>query len=791
MNCENVQLLLQAYLDGELDEDEQEFVETHTADCADCSELLAEVKQLSDRTTRAFEGHEPFEAFTRRVMAEVVRETKARSSDKPYRKIFTHLARPLPAAAAILVVLASAFLVLFGSGSQKTQPISIAVADVTGVVLVRGTEDTPWHLADTSWKAQGSAIVVTGPRAQARIQTPSLTLHLQRSAAMSVGTNTELLRGTTRIDIASSDSAQRIVLPDAVLMSESGQFLVTVPEPWTGEPVVILVLEGRGVLRTQGGEQTIARGKKAIHYRAKPDTKLFVVTVPNSELAAAGRNMAAISKPARRVTPMALDRDRDPIEQLHEHLRDRTRDAADAATLLAVIPGVEPTESVEALYADVQADPEARLAAGRILAGTIRDTFVTRLFATLQDEEAPGALRIQAAQALGTLETPALIGSFPEGPDSLGKQPGLWAQVARARYQLGDHALARRILSDLKGSDDAKSGAIEAAGAIRRSDFYMPLAAIAVAEKDSYGLRLAAVKAAARIDPAKTRSWLQGRIETPESEAQIEGLTFLAAIDPPLAAHYANRVLTDHTGPPAIRTWAARAASTLPAPFGPDLLAIALKDPEMIVRLTAAETLCRRGHAEAVTTAVEALKDSNWYVQARAARVLANYGNSSHIFYLEEMRNETDNWFARNAATEAQQILEAGRATVAIEELLSGVEQRAEVSSYRFAKLTLDGLSPLVRSVVEQTERHRNASRETLVEYTNEFGILRLMQLSVRGLDPETRKGAIEALQKLTGMNFGFDYTTPIIEEREAAMERWEQWWLTNRELYQSQETQK
>jgi anti-sigma factor RsiW len=78
MNCEHLHRVLDAYLDGELDEGTHAQVQTHLAQCAGCAERSAERLALRDGL-RQFERHEAPAPLRSAIAAALAREDSGKS----------------------------------------------------------------------------------------------------------------------------------------------------------------------------------------------------------------------------------------------------------------------------------------------------------------------------------------------------------------------------------------------------------------------------------------------------------------------------------------------------------------------------------------------------------------------------------------------------------------------------------------------------------------------------------------------------------------------------------------
>jgi predicted anti-sigma-YlaC factor YlaD len=76
MKCEELEILISAYIDGELGDDERGLVEEHLVSCRDCGELLADFNQLHALYGELEELQAP-KGFRERVTQRI--ETSSRS----------------------------------------------------------------------------------------------------------------------------------------------------------------------------------------------------------------------------------------------------------------------------------------------------------------------------------------------------------------------------------------------------------------------------------------------------------------------------------------------------------------------------------------------------------------------------------------------------------------------------------------------------------------------------------------------------------------------------------------
>ena len=116
MNCEQMNDLLWAFLDGELTAQEEEQMHAHLEQCADCRALLEQLQTLRTSFSDLEEIPAP-EGFAQRVMEQVEKETKPKVVHlfkRPQMRSFAALAAILLLIVVMVLVVRKVFRRLFG-----------------------------------------------------------------------------------------------------------------------------------------------------------------------------------------------------------------------------------------------------------------------------------------------------------------------------------------------------------------------------------------------------------------------------------------------------------------------------------------------------------------------------------------------------------------------------------------------------------------------------------------------------------------------------------------------------
>ena len=130
MNCEQMSLLLSAWLDGELSVREEEQMRAHLEQCPDCRALMEQLQTLHASFSDLEEIPAP-DGFADRVMDRVARESKPRVVPLFKRPQFRSLA-----ALAACAVLCIGFGRISMGGSAKSEPAPAAPAPEAAVAPV-------------------------------------------------------------------------------------------------------------------------------------------------------------------------------------------------------------------------------------------------------------------------------------------------------------------------------------------------------------------------------------------------------------------------------------------------------------------------------------------------------------------------------------------------------------------------------------------------------------------------------------------------------------------------------
>jgi len=139
MNCRRFQNELYEYLEGSLSPKARAAAEQHLSECVACREKVKEERQVAqamgDSFRRATERLELSPSVSRRVLAELAKESSAATNDQPGAFFWHRWAWPSELAASMLLLLGLWALVLRGPGHGGARQQSRGPQDKVSVQL--------------------------------------------------------------------------------------------------------------------------------------------------------------------------------------------------------------------------------------------------------------------------------------------------------------------------------------------------------------------------------------------------------------------------------------------------------------------------------------------------------------------------------------------------------------------------------------------------------------------------------------------------------------------------------
>ena len=142
MSCHDIQSQFTDYLDGTLDESNQQQVDAHLAACAECRQYLSDI-QATIALTRDLDEVDPPPFFTERIMAQV--RQSARPRNWIFQIFFTPVRIPVGVLTAVCLVIVS-----LAANTWYLQSKDPATIQVVGVNTSPGITDPLINSGDPS-----------------------------------------------------------------------------------------------------------------------------------------------------------------------------------------------------------------------------------------------------------------------------------------------------------------------------------------------------------------------------------------------------------------------------------------------------------------------------------------------------------------------------------------------------------------------------------------------------------------------------------------------------------------
>ena len=140
-NCENISLLLSAYVDNELPEEKRQKVIQHLVHCSDCREIVQELETTNEMLNLAFSGEEEPEVDLSGVWEEI--ESQLDFSPSIWERIKERMGRPVVWIPTAIAAATAALLIFLLPMPKKQMVITVSqvesVYSQTGQVMVMQT----------------------------------------------------------------------------------------------------------------------------------------------------------------------------------------------------------------------------------------------------------------------------------------------------------------------------------------------------------------------------------------------------------------------------------------------------------------------------------------------------------------------------------------------------------------------------------------------------------------------------------------------------------------------------
>ena len=140
-NCENIELLLTAYVDNELSAEQRRKVTQHLAHCSDCREIVQDLENTNQILHLAFSGEQEPDVDLSGVWEEIESQLDFRAS--VWKRLKEGIGRPVVWIPTAFAATAAALLIFLLPMPKKQMPMTVSqiesVYSQTGQVMVMQT----------------------------------------------------------------------------------------------------------------------------------------------------------------------------------------------------------------------------------------------------------------------------------------------------------------------------------------------------------------------------------------------------------------------------------------------------------------------------------------------------------------------------------------------------------------------------------------------------------------------------------------------------------------------------